>query len=808
MGAFGESIAAWLLFPLAFVAVTVGLGLLAERVLRLRLPIGLRAPLGTCVAIVLVYPAYSLGAGSVVVSPALAVIAIFGLFLGRHELSRRMRPGAPALAAFAVFGLCMAPVVLAGGWTWTGYNFVNDTAVQLLLAEHLTTDGTTRPLGPPEAGPQSTGSEHVRIYLETSYPVGSHSLLAALAWLVPAPLAAVYQPFIALMMALTAAAFVVLARRSGLSPILAGVAGATAAAANLTYHYALQGNVKEIAALAALAAATALGREALTSDQPVRAVAAVAICMAALLSVYSTAGIPYVGALAAMLLLALLLHRDSPLRRRVLPALATGAGVLVAAGLAALLSIVAFGRTATAVFAANEDSGGPDPGEELGHLLRPLELQQLAGVWVAGDYRIPVPAGRELLTSAGIVLVLALALAGVVWLVRRRESGPLLLFGSVVIPLVVVAPRVSHYAEGKLLAIASPAVLLMAAFGVVLLRNVSRLGGYAAGTVAIGAVLLSNAYAYHSIQLAPVERMQDMKQLAERYRDEPGLILVNDFEEFAKYFMRDARVNVATEAITPHPMKLREPQVAVARHFDLDQQRLDYVESFPLIMRRRSPDASRPPASFTLERRSQYYEVWRRNDELRVVEHLPAGGLYRAAGPVECRRLLDMAARSRSGDMLVAHRPPEVEQLDTASAVRSPGWLEHPFIEGAVTTLTPGRAGADLFFRGGRYRVWVQGSFGREVRVLVDGKAVGGVHSVNTPGQWMDAGTVEVRRGRHEAELERSGGGLAPGDGFIGALGPLAFQRITAGEMIRVAPQGARSLCGLELDWVERVRAG
>lgn len=787
---------------MVFIGVTLGLGLLAERLLALRLPSALVAPFGMCVAVVLTYSAYRLGAGSVVVAPLLGLIATVGLVLSRRELRGRMRPGAAGLAALAVYGFYLAPVVLAGGWTWTGYNFVNDTAVQLLLADHLMHNGAAIPLGPPDAPAFSTTSEHLRNYLGTSYPIGSHALLAAMGSLVPAQLAAIYQPFIALVVALAAAALVALARRSGLSASAAGLAGFAAVAANLTYHYALQGNVKEIAAFAALATTAALGREALTSDRPVRAVASIALGMAAVLSVYSTAGVPYIGCLAVLLLAGVFVHPDSQLRKRLVPALATGAGVLLVAAMAALSEVINFGRTATAVLGSTET----DPNTELAHLLRPLELVQTAGVWLSGDYRIPVLPGRELLTWVGIVLVFSLMVLGAAWLARRRESGPLLLLVSVAVTLAVVAPRVSPYAEGKLLAIASPAVVLVAAFGVALLARASRVAAYAVGAVALGAVLLSNAYAYHSIQLAPVDRMLDMKQLAERYEDEDGLILVNEFEEFAKYFMRDARINVATEAITPHQVELREPQTFVARYFDLDQQELDYVESFPLIVRRRSPDASRPPENFRLEHRSRFYEAWRRDDDLRVLEHLPAGSLYRAAGVPNCGELLAMARRARPGDRLLARRARGVVQLDIAVAERSPSWAPHPFIPGAVTTTTPGSAQAELFFEGGRYRTWVQGSFGRDIRVSLGGRAIGSVRGVDTPGQWTQAGVVDIPRGSHEATLTRGGGGLAPGDGFVGALGPLAFERLGAPEPLRVQPERARSLCGRELDWVERVR--
>src|ERR687893_807334 len=104
--------------------------------------------------------------------PAVAVAIGVGLAL-RLELARRelvrLRPGWFTLAWLAAFGLHLAPVVLSGEWTWAGYNFVNDTAQQLLLADYLAengvaTPGTTR---------TSAATEFVRAYLDTGYPIRS-----------------------------------------------------------------------------------------------------------------------------------------------------------------------------------------------------------------------------------------------------------------------------------------------------------------------------------------------------------------------------------------------------------------------------------------------------------------------------------------------------------------------------------------------------------------------------------------------------------------------------------------------------------
>jgi hypothetical protein len=65
---------------------------------------------------------------------------------------------------------------------------------------------------------------------------------------------------------------------------------------------------------------------------------------------------------------------------------------------------------------------------------------------------------------------------------------------------------------------------------------------------------------------------------------------------------------------------------------------------------------------------------------------------------------------------------------------------------------------------------------------------------------------VDVEAGRHRLRLVRPGGTLAPGDGFAGALGPLAFERVEPQRLVEVSPRDARArLCGRNWDWIERV---
>jgi hypothetical protein len=66
--------------------------------------------------------------------------------------------------------------------------------------------------------------------------------------------------------------------------------------------------------------------------------------------------------------------------------------------------------------------------------------------------------------------------------------------------------------------------------------------------------------------------------------------------------------------------------------------------------------------------------------------------------------------------------------------------------------------------------------------------------------------TLRLAAGVHRVELERPGGGLAPGDGAPSVVGPLVFERTDSRRLESVAIAHARRLCGRRLDWVELVR--
>jgi hypothetical protein len=806
-----ESLVAWCWTPLLLAVSCGAVGLLVERAVSMRIPTGLLVAVGFSGVILVSTLIYTLGGHTPVILVVVALLGAAGIWVGRRDLRGRLVPGPAAGAALLTYGLYLLPVLATGGWTWTGYNFVNDTSVHFLLIDYLSQHGTD-----PVTGPASNAATVQSYVTGATYPIGGHAPLAAALALIPAPLEATYVPYMAFAMALAAYAFFVLLRLAGLPERFAAAGAVVAAGANLTYQYALQGNFKEVVVLALVATAAALiGVFVADGARAARGVVAPVLCAIAAVPVFSAGALAYVGGLAAALVLALLLSPKVLDLRRLGRAAAIGAGVVVLAMLPLVGQVTAFAKDAAVRFSDTSDGGTVfDTTAVLGHLLRPLDPGQLAGIWLRGDYRLPAAGILAVPTTVLIAVVVVLAVAGVAFELRRRRPATLLLALPVLLVALVLGTITTPYIDGKLYAIASPAVLLLAGVAVYALsQRFGRVGQVSAAALAMvvaAGVFLSMAFAYHDVKLAPVERFEELGAVGDRLTGGPWL--VNEWEEFGKYYLRDREVNVPNEnVLAPQPARYRRSLLVQGRWFDLDTFELEYVESFPRLLTRRSPAESRPPADFERIFATENYEAWKAVDGPTVVEHLPIGNRTSAAAVPSCSVVRRFAARVEEGERLVAAVAPEAVALDVHRKA-PPQW---PRTGGSQSldvdplTVVP-KGAADLTQRlevaGGRYEIWVRGTFSRPVAVSVDGREVGEAVGVDGPGQWHPVAEVQLDAGVHPVRLQRPGPGFAPGDGSEGVLGPVVLQRATPTRIVEIDPSDPGTACGMRLDWLERVR--
>ena len=303
--------------------------------------------------------------------------------------------------------------------------------------------------------------------------------------------------------------------------------------------------------------------------------------------------------------------------------------------------------------------------------------------------------------------------------------------------------------------------------------------------------------------------MEAIREVGEHFAGQ-GPVLWNEFEEYAKYFARSARISVPFEALTPEQVQLRSPTYFYGHYFDLDEEVLSFVEQYPIIVTRRSPAASRPPANYRLAYENGYYLGWRRSSSPQVLRHLPEQSLYSASAPVQCPALHGIVAHAPGGAELAAAIAPEVELFEPLfSRDRSYAWGIDPDQHGAVLPNAPGHASGLLTVpHEGNYAVWVQGDFPRPTDVSLDGRPIGSVSGSNTPGQWLHVTSLRLSPGRYTLTVSRPSGRdhLGPGEAGIGVIGAVALQREQPERLVMRPLARWRSLCGARLDWVELVR--
>jgi hypothetical protein len=798
-----DDICAIAVVPVAVWLIACGFGLLIERVARVRLPNPLLIALGFCASILVALGTYTTGAGNAVALPVVVVLTVAGFALAGRRGLLRLNAGWPLLAAIGAYLLFNASVIMSGHWTFTAYNLENDSAYELLLVAHLQAHGT-QALG--LHAPISTANTALSAYLSSGYPLGSQSLLAVVSGLLGVSAAGAWQSFISTMAAIGALACSTLAGRT-MDRRLAALMGFVAVSAALTYQYALDGAIKEIAVVAVVLCALAVIRHAVLTLSPIVGVVLSAIPVGAILAVYSAAGAPYAASVAGAGVLAIpFVHRGKARLR--------GAGRPATIGVAALAvcALPAMPSFTTFLHVANTGFTGADPAAPaLGPLLRPLPLSEISGVWLFGDYRLAVPGGTKgLLTVVATVLIFALIAPAILRAVAAREPGPLMGLLVTALVLVVVFPRVTPYAQAKLLAIASPFVVLAAAQGLTGFRGHDwrALCGVAAAAIGI-TVIASDAFAYHDFPVAPTPRLVALQQVGQRLGNR-GPVLDSEFDQFAKYFGLPAQIVDGPDAPTPIGLALRQPTDEWDRSFDLDEEQFTFVESFPYVLTPPGPASSRPPSNFRLMYRNDFYDLWRRTSTPQVRAHMPLSGEISSAGQVRCAALRDFVKGAKPTERLAVAIPPPAYGYNVAdAAVRSAGWIAAPNLQNEFYTTTPGEAERMVRLpETTTYRMWVKGDLPRSVSVTVNGRSVGSATGADTPGGWLEAGSVRLSAGSYKVGVVRPGGGLGPGNGSMQAsIGAVALVAGQQPEQVKTVPlRSWRSLCGARADWVELVQ--
>jgi hypothetical protein len=814
-----DLLAAWLLYPLALAVLCLGLGLLAGRLAGWRLPGVLLLPVGFAALAALARLLTQEDATASFALPAIVVLALAGFVLERERL-RSLRPDLwIVLAAIGVFGVFGAPVIASGEPTFAGYLALADTSHQLSLADLLAHHGFDN-----SSLPDGSNRRGLQPYVASHYPVAGQAVLGVTRPLGTLDVAWLYQPllsFMAVMLSLALAGLV--------APLLrhrwqVGLAAFVAAQPALVLGFALQGSIKEITTLAAVSTGVAVLAAAIGERRPARSLLVLALPAAAALGGLGPAAGLYLGVIGLVALA--FWGRPMVCERRPRDLLWLVAAVALAAVLA--LPVLASLKTQlvvqTGTLNAKGDGGsGAVALSELGNLAGPLKIEQALGVWFSGDYRYMT---TEMQTPQLIALLLAgaCALLALGWAIRRRAWQPLLLLAVLVLPSLYLLRRGSPYADAKVLAILSPSIMLLVVLGALVLWNGRwrALSLLATGAL-LAAVATSSALAYHDVSLTPHDRYAELLSLNKRLAGR-GPVVLNEYDEFGKYFLRDVPGRNLPDY--PHgfrdapykPNALYDPKRRPSEKtpLDADDLTLDYIESVPYLIWRRSPTASRPPANFRLAWTGDYYELWRRTATPRVVRHKVLGpDILRSGAEVTLRGARAWGARAQRLGGEIAYVPrARLAGFYITHHPRPLKWEGFGNFPDALVAAAPGRIDAPVEIpRTSTYNVWFEGSFARRLRLSTDGRPLGTTKpGLNNPGAYELIGSRRLTRGPHGVQVVQGGGDLRPASGgyrsSLRHIGPIWFQPVEdmRRRVITIPAEQWRRLVGVRADWLEIVR--
>jgi hypothetical protein len=750
-----------LVYPVVLALLCLGGALLVERASGGLLPAMLFPAVGAAALIVLSQLSTYIAPLAPATPYLLVALAFAGLLLGRQRLRKLACAWRGSIWQLLVcplaYILALAPVLLAGRPTFSSYMALADSAVHMLGADFLIRHGQDYS----HLDLRNSYGLFVHNYYGSSYPSGADTLFGGSSFLLGLPLIWTFQPFVAFMLATAAGPAWVLVRRVGLRGGWAALTTLTVTLPALVYAYELIGSVKEIATLPLI-----LCMGALVVDHRrwlwlgARAAIPFALVVAAGVAALGIAfGAWALAASAVLASVALLDLRDSrrPSRDQGSPpelSVARASGKANARGLLALfvtgllVLLVAAWPTWAQLSGSLKVAQAIASTSNSGNLHSPLRPSQLFGVWLGGSYKLLPTGGALTLTSLLIALVLVLVAVGVGNLVRSRRYALAGWFAGMVIVWLALVGFANTWANAKTLMLTSPAVMLMAWAGIAALRDSRmRIAAPLVAFLLVGGVLCSDALLYHSSNLAPTARYEELSWINKRFTGR-GPTLFTDFDEYSLYELRDMDVG-GPDFVYPPPA-LASAAGGYGDPIDLNKIAPATLAPYPLIVTRRDPTVVRPPGAYRLLWQGVYYQVWGR---------IPSG-----------------ASRTR----LSAGAPvARLVQVPLARTFRPPGWAlsRKGIVMGGAGTLSA----RFILPHGGVWELWLKGDVMRALTVRIDGLILGRL------GGQLDGNSLVVNvltplrtrlhAGRHTLTISRSGADLAPGDGGAATLAAILLVR-------------------------------
>jgi hypothetical protein len=791
------------LYPLVLALLCAGAGLLVDRLSGGFLP----APLLLAVGAAALIGLSQLTTYIIPLAPATPYIILGAALAGFAVGAERVRALAGRLPALGwllavpvlAYLIAMAPVIAVGRPSFSSFAILGDSAVHMMGADFLIRHGQDYS----HLDLRNTYGQYINGYYNNYYPSGSDTLFGGSSFLLGLRLIWAFQPFNAFMLAIASGPAWILVRRIGLGRFWSALAALTVVVPALVYGYELIASVKEITALPLM---LTLGALVVVHRSWLGRGAAHVIPFALTLAAgVSALGVAFgVWGLVAAVVLAVVAV-DQIRSRRLAPARA-----LASVGVGALALLVAAWPTWVHFSGAVRIANNIASTSNSGNLHSSLKTSQVFGVWLVGTYKLP-PHGTALLaTQAAIAVIGVAAVVGAARLLRLRAYALAGWIGCTLLAWLLVSNSVTTWAEAKTLVLTSPILVLLAWAGVAAVRAAPGwlappVGAGLLAAVIVAGILGSDALQYRNSNLAPTARYQELASVDARFAGE-GPTLFTDYDEYALYVLRD--MDIGAPNFPFQPVGLRN--VAIAKHpVQLDRLPPQELISYPLIVTRRDPIASRPSSAYTLLWQGSYYQVWgRRPGAATTVAHLGLSGSPRA----QCTRigrLAQPAVNDRAS--VVAAVAPEVVKVPLAQAPHPETWGQDSL--GGFIMRTAGAVSASFRLpAAGVWDLWVQGHFARALKITIDGRPTESV-SDQLGGDSLIPSTapplpLRLPAGVHRLTATLGTAGLAPGGG-AGTILDAVF--LTPGEdrgdhtLESIPAADWRDLCGRRYPWVEVV---
>jgi hypothetical protein len=570
------------------------------------------------------------------------------------------------LIAVPVLGASV-PFLATGFIGVPGESVDNDMASHLLWAESLRSARMHR-LWAPSPG----------------YPVGPHSVVAALGTLTGSPLDMVFTGLLIAVLPITALVGAgVIWDQPVWRRVLVGVL------CSLTYlvaaYYAEAAFKETIMALLLLGFVVHLSQvasrwsEASVSTRWWLVAPAVVLAVGA---VYTYSYLGLVWFVASLAVWAALSWLRAPgvilgwFRQRRWKTEALWAGGAAALAIIALLPVLGATLSFFRGYGVSAAGTGAIATSNIGNLFGRLSPYEMFGIWTSPDFRL-YPTN---IFHAGEFSVLALlvVLYGAVWALRTRR---LMLVAAAATCLLIwwyTDRTQSPYVAAKALVIGAPVVMGLSAGGLFAQRVGSRLQNAARLAAAAAFCVLALYSSYDELRHQPVEAPYAGRELASFERqigDSPVLFLGSD--EYGSWQLRPAAVSALTsyEPNVGAASARADKPFAVGQPLDFDSVDPADLDRFRWVITPNGEYASQPYSNFRLVASRSLYELWERTGPTvsrRVIETPGAPGAI-----LNCSSPAGRALRATRGDAAIMTTPvvvqgPGIVGAGTVATIRLP----------------------------------------------------------------------------------------------------------------------------------------